>query len=300
MNATDMESEEVFALTPQRFDDLCSDLAQLPISVGVAASAAFPVALSPMSLRNYSYESCWGPIPGGDWISKELTLTGPRYIDLENYKRARYANALRNGPNAYRNEHYIHLLDGGLADNQGGQSLSDALISPHGPVPLLADINSGRARRIAVISVNARSDTDNHIGSNPAVPGLLTVVNNVIGTPIDATTARANAALQNLEATLKSAGESASAAPGNPKFGGLRVYGIAVDFDQFLPEQTQMQTDVKNIGTSWTLSPTQLQESIDAGRILLRQHPCFERLLLDLHAIAPASAEGKRAQQFCP
>ena len=51
MNATDMESAEVFAFTPQRFDDLCSDLDQLPLSVAVAASAAFPVALSPMSLR---------------------------------------------------------------------------------------------------------------------------------------------------------------------------------------------------------------------------------------------------------
>jgi len=33
MNATDMESGEVFAFTPQRFDDLCSDLDQLPLSV---------------------------------------------------------------------------------------------------------------------------------------------------------------------------------------------------------------------------------------------------------------------------
>ena len=31
MNATDMESAEVFAFTPQRFDDLCSDLDQLPL-----------------------------------------------------------------------------------------------------------------------------------------------------------------------------------------------------------------------------------------------------------------------------
>jgi len=299
MNATDIESEEVFAFTPQRFDDLCSDLDQLPISVAVAASAAFPVALSPMSLRNYSYEGCKGTIPGGGWIKADLTLPLPRYINLEEYKRARYANALRNGKDAYRNEHYLHLLDGGLADNQGVRSLTEALVSPHSPTQILDGINTGRAKRIVVISVNARSDADNDVGARPAVPGLLKVVNTVIGAPIDSTTAYANASLQDLVETLKSAGASRGQAPGHPLFIGLRVYGIAIDFDQFLPEQSQLQTDVKNIGTSWNLSPTQLQEAIEAGKILLRQHPCFQRLLLDLNA-RPVDASPALTRENCP
>jgi hypothetical protein len=53
------------------------------------------------------------------------------------------------------------------------------------------------------------------------------------------------------------------------------------------------------IGTSWNLSPVQLQESIDAGRILLRQHPCFQRLLLDLKAL-PAPAEPEIVRKSCP
>ena len=299
MNATDMESGEVFAFTPQRFDDLCSDLDQLPISVGVAASAAFPVALSPMSLRNYSYESCKGAIPPAGWISADLTLPLPRYLDLEEYKRARYANALRNGHDAYRNEHYLHLLDGGVADNQGVHSLTEMLISPHSQAEVLRGINVGQAKRIVVISVNARSDTDNDIGAHEAVPGLLAVVNSVIGTPIDASTALANASLQDLVATLKSAGAVPPQAPGHPQFAGLRVYGIAIDFDQFLPEQHTLQNAVKNIGTTWTLSPTQLQQSIDAGKILMQQHPCFQRLLLDLHA-QPAVTDPAQTRQNCP
>ena len=65
---------------------------------------------------------------------------------------------------------------------------------------------------------------------------------------------------------------------------GLRVYNIPVDFDQFPTEQRQLQTAVKSIGTSWSLSPSQLQQAIEAGRLLLRQHPCFQRLLLDIDA----------------
>jgi len=299
MNATDMESGEVFAFTPERFNDLCSDLDQLPLSVAVAASAAFPVALSPMSLRNYSYEDCKGAIPGGGWISAELTLSLPRYINLEEYKRARYANALRNGKDAYRNEHYLHLLDGGLVDNQGVQSLTEVLVSPHSPARILDAINAGRARRIVVIAVNARADKDNGVGGNPAVPGLLKVVNTVIGAPIDSTTAHTNVSLQDLVETLKAAGASSVRAPGAPLFAGLRVYSVSVDFDQFSSEQRQLQLAVKNIGTSWSLSPTQLQEAIEAGRILLRQHPCFQRLLLDINA-RPAPTEPAIVRKSCP
>ena len=284
MNATDMESGEVFAFTPERFDDLCSDLAQLPLAVAVAASAAFPVALSPMSLRNYSYEDCKGTIPGGGWIAAQLTRPLPRYVNLEEYKRARYANALRNGDDSYRNEHYLHLLDGGLVDNQGVQSLTEVLVSPHSPARILGAINSGRVRRIVVIAVNARADKDNGVGENPAVPGLLKVVNTVIGAPIDSTTARSNTRLQDLVDTLNAAGAAPVRAPGKPLFAGLRVYNIPVDFDQFPTEQRQLQTAVKSIGTSWSLSPTQLQQATEAGRLLVRQHPCFQRLLLDLDA----------------
>src|SRR6516162_3781204 len=48
--------------------------------------------------------------------------------------------------------------------------------------------------------------------------------------------------------------------------------------------QRQLQTAVKNIGTSRSLSPIQLQQAVEAGRVLLRQHPCFQRLLLNLNA----------------
>ena len=299
MNATDMESGEVFAFTPQRFDDLCSDLDQLPLSVAVAASAAFPVALSPMSLRNYSYEDCKSTIPGGGWIAAELTLPLPRYTNFEGYKRARYANALRNGEDAYRDEHHLHLLDGGLVDNQGVQSLTKVLVSPHSPARILEAINSGRVRRIAVIAVNARADKDNGVGGNPAVPGLLKVVNTVIGAPIDSTTARSNASLQDLVDTLNAAGASPVRAPGKPLFTGLRVYNVPVDFDQFPSGQRQLQTAVKNIGTSWSLSPIQLQQAVEAGRVLLRQHPCFQRLRLDLNAsTAPVAPQAVR--NSCP
>ena len=285
MNATDMESEEIFAFSPNRFDDICSDLGELPISVGVTASAAFPVALSPVSLKNYSYEGC--KPPPTEWIGDELHKTGPRYIALETYKRARYANALRRGSDPYRNEHYIHLLDGGLADNQGVHSLSEALVSPTGGTDLLYGLNTGKARRVVVIAVNARSDAEAGVGDNPSVPGMWKVLNTVIGAPIDSTTALANATLQDLIASLQNAGDAR-----------LRVYGIPIDFDQFPDSEAALRTSVKNIGTSWNISPAALADSLKAGRMLLRQHPCYLHLLIDLGV--PVDGDERRfATTYC-
>ena len=299
LNATDMASGEVFSFTPDRFDDICSDLGRLPIAVGVASSAAFPVALSPMNLRNHSYEGCAGDVPRAAWAQFALTRPGPRYLNLEEYKRARYVNALRDGPGRFRNEHYLHLLDGGLADNQGIHALREALISTHSPVRIQDAISRGQARRIVVISVNARSDTDNGVGADAAVPGLLKVVETVVGTPIDATTAYANASLEELVHELQEAGGAAPDAPGSPLFAGLRVYPVPIDFDQFLPEQAPLQSRVKAIGTTWTLSAQDLRDASDAGRTLLRQHPCYQRLLLDLGAPV-LSGLATSARALCP
>jgi hypothetical protein len=82
-------------------------------------------------------------------------------------------------------------------------------------------------------------------------------------------------------------------------FAGLRVYNIPVDFDRFLPEQRQLQIEVKNIGTSWSLSPIQLQQAVEGGRLLLRQLPCFQRLLLGLK-VRPARAEPDIVRNSCP
>jgi hypothetical protein len=49
-----------------------------------------------------------------------------------------------------------------------------------------------------------------------------------------------------------------------------------------------LQRKVSQISTSWSISSAQLQEAIDAGKILLRRHPCFQRLVADLGAPALA------------
>jgi NTE family protein len=279
LNASDMASGEGFAFTANRFNDICSDLSSLPIATGVAASAAFPILLSPLDLKDYAGKDCIGNDPSPEWIADDLKKRATRYLDVEEFKRARYANSLRRGPDTFRDVQYLHLLDGGLVDNLGAHSLLDVVMSPHGNVRLLNAINRGQISKLVVIVVNARSDPPNTLSKDPKTPGIISMIGAVTSDPIDAATAGADAQLRALLTEIKTA---AASAPANAAFTGMRVYDIEVDFDQLLPSQKELQTIVKSTPTLWSIKPEQLQAVNDAGKLLLDQHPCFQKLLIDL------------------
>ena len=54
LNATDLQAGTRFEFTQDQFDHLGSSVEQIPIARAVAASAAFPVLLTPVALRDYS------------------------------------------------------------------------------------------------------------------------------------------------------------------------------------------------------------------------------------------------------
>jgi NTE family protein len=298
LNATDMAGGEVFAFTASRFDDICSDFDQEPIAVGVAASAAFPILMSPVAFRNYSVDHCRDrPLPG--WVSQKLSGAIGPYLNIEEYKSARYANDLRRGPERFRDIDYVYLLDGGLADNLGVHSLLEAVSSPHGLGGFLAHLNDGDIRKIVVISINARSDAPQSVYQSPERPGVLKMIGSVTSVPIDAATASVDSQLDLLLAQLKEAGGSA---PPDAKFGGLRVYGVQIDFDQlrgYEPEQRALRERAKAVPTAWTISAEDRAVIKQVGVLLLHQHPCFQRLVLDMGIPAPWT-DDQFARAGCP
>ncbi len=54
IHASDMATLSRFEFNQFQFDFLCSDLSQLPIATASASSAALPLVLSPMSLKNHA------------------------------------------------------------------------------------------------------------------------------------------------------------------------------------------------------------------------------------------------------
>jgi NTE family protein len=241
----------------------------------------------------------------GEWIGVDLSLPPyppnpyTPYLNLAEYKDARYSNDLRHGPNPYRRIDYLYFLDGGLADNLGTRSLRSALIAPYDDAQVLRAINDGKIRKLVVIVVNARSDPPNKLYQQPQQPGLVSQIQAVTSVPIDANTANSETALS---ALLSELAQAAAGATGQAKFAGMRIYGITVDYDQIpadTPAHIALRDMAKDTPTSWTLTPPQLQVTEEAGRFLLRQHPCYRALLGDLHASQPPAA-GESAPPAIP
>ena len=297
LNSTDMATGEVFSFTPERFEDICSDFDGERVSVAVAASAAFPIAMSPVALRNYSASACPDrPIP--QWVAAHMASPFGRYTNLSEFKSVRYTYDLRRGgngnaPGVSRQLDYLYLLDGGLADNQGIHGLFQALsqdapriisgLQPNAePERLLQALNLGHLKKLVVIVVNARADPRELVTTRAHRPGIVGMFQSVTSVPIDSVTASVNSAMEDLLEQLKQAGGGGA---GDPAFTGLRVYGVQVDFDQFDasdPAQRQLQDEAKKIPTSWTISETEFDVLQKSASALLDRNPCFQRLLIDV------------------
>ena len=148
INATDMVAGQVFTFDRQTLDDICMDYDGVPVSLGVTASAAVPIAFTPVLLRDDSYLA--GGCPGMRNTHlpyrTPLQVAGGAYANLETYRTARYRQSLRNetvremgsGDEVppYRTPVYLRLVDGGVADNSGLTALRRALLAVGAPADI--------------------------------------------------------------------------------------------------------------------------------------------------------------------
>ncbi len=164
INATNLYQGARFEFTDPQFRYLGSDIRSYPVSRAVAASSAFPFLLSPISLVNFakppSYE-----IPGKDQDALE---------DFWNNKRTYYGvynNYIYAEPNGHKNHPYLHLMDGGLADNIGLRAIDNLYVRGG----IRKKMNSGKIKRFLAIVVNSKADNPPKIDKKESPPGLITV-----------------------------------------------------------------------------------------------------------------------------
>src|SRR4029077_7511345 len=179
--------------------------AKLKIADAVASSAAFPVALSAVTLKNYApcaaqrnaaatEGSGWLP---SDGVPEPLRIINDRATDAavgvsypkaENLARFRRGTVALTYLNRQRKADHIQLLDGGIADNLGLSLPLTLLTSSNESPSFLNWVNTGRADKLLLIVVNARGEADNDLGERTRPPGLFETLSTTIGTPIDANT----------------------------------------------------------------------------------------------------------------
>lgn len=291
LNATDMSSGQVFPFTQAMFEHLCADHAAFPLATAVTASAAFPVLLSPVTLKNHSgLPECTAPPPPSAAIAAGLDPDN-RWRGLDRYKQARWWDSLRRHADTanppFRPVDYVHLLDGGVIDNLGDSSLAAQLVQA---LPLLA---AKGKKRLVWVTVNARSDAPNSIDRDGETPDILSQISTVVSVPIDGKTAATaevvEGAFTDIDRDVRDyAACRARLGDECAKFypwGGPQVpvrYAVSVDFDQFGAADAALRDRLKAAATSWTLPRATIDDAVAAGAKLVHQHPCFRRLTADM------------------
>ena len=259
INATDMDSFAPFPFTQDTFDLIGSDLAAIPLSRAVAASSAVPVVLTPITLRNYGGKlppEIAAPATDEPLAPRQelLVLLSHRYLDPARYP-------------------YIHLLDGGLADNLGLSNLLVALELAGGWDALLHNAATGAIpRQIAIVVVNAATEPDAEWNRKLETPGLGSVASALSRNAI-------NAASQSLLARVRQslADWQAHAGPGHPD-----IHLIAIGFDQL--DSAEERAFFNQVPTRFTLPAATVDRLIEVGARLLRESPEFRALLAGTQA----------------
>jgi NTE family protein len=293
LNAADMVEGTPFPFTQYTMDLLCSDLTKMKLSTAVAASAAFPVALSPITLKNYRTVKDEPPCPvrKPGWLKPAEDTSW--YLDPPRVAWQRTASAYADGQ-----KKFIHLLDGGIADNLGVSEPYRLLTSDDVDPLFKQNILSGKIKKIVFIMINARSFTPSALDNSQATPGALSMLTASIDSSIDRATFSTSERIRSL-LTERFRGMAADIEreankPGRPMADVLRKYAanlrtaagntqfITVDFDAIADKQCRAA--YHSIQTSWALSDNQLDGLNAMGEALLAQDPSFPAALRTVNA----------------
>lgn len=294
VNATNVALGSRFEFTQEQFDFLGSDLGKYPLARAVAASSAFPILLSPLSLKNY-------PSPPGYEVP--ASVRNAMNDAATNPRRYLWAKQLL----AYQDKAsrpYLHLLDGGLADNIGLRAVADAYTRGF----IRRRVNSGAIGTLAIVVVNARTEPPENVDRKESPPHLPTVAMKT------ATVSMENFSFETIEFMRGLAGERTQAqqdiaacqrlldarCPGGPRLAAfpreVRLHVIEVNFENL--QDPKEREFFLGLPTSFTLNNHQVDCLISAGRRLLRASSDYQALLAELGGRLGEGAE--RAIEFPP
>ncbi|TNF53264.1 patatin-like phospholipase family protein [bacterium] len=276
INATDLTEGTTFPFIQEYFDFICSDLTGYPVARATAASSAVPVVLTPITLKNYRYERDCGYMPKG--IHKALK---------ERDKSRRYYQALHISPYLLEPEkkRYVHLVDGGIADNLGLRIASDRVTQMGNAWTSLKYSDQMNTRKVVFIVVNAETGVDKSPDLKRSPAGTLQVLGSVTSTPLS----RYNfETIELLRSDFKTWGEDIRTGRcSDPDYkgdaescGDIAFYLVEVDFND-IPDEKE-RTYFLNLPTSFKLDDETVDNLREIAGRLLNQSPEFQKLLGDL------------------
>jgi NTE family protein len=266
IHASDMATVSRFEFNQRQFDLICSDLSQLPLSVATASSSALPLILSPISLKNYAGQCGFDP-PGYITSEKPNSWSRKRRNELQSYLDA-------------EKRPYIHLLDGGLADNIGMRSVLE-LSALVGNLESSFDVlGVKKIRKLVYLMVSAETDPDVNQYKLDELPSLARVTHALIDIPINRystdTFELMSQAVTQWRAQLRQRVQT-DMSVFSPD---ADIYFINAGLSEV--EDPEEQARLMKIPTNLALTDNELDQLLLAASNLIRNDKEFQRLLRDL------------------
>jgi len=295
LNATDMSTGTPFPFIQDQFDLLCSDLAGVPLARAAAASSAFPGGLSALTFQNYAGGCQYQQPP---WVA----LAAQDHKSRINPRRtARAEQRLGYTAEGTARRDYIHLTDGGVADNIGLREPLVAITSINNSWSVQRLLNQKKVNKLVIIVVNAATAPATQRDKTPHVPGLIDTLTTAATVPLDnysfdtlellkASVNEYNSEAQLIDNCKKLAAQKGEQCALNiPAPHRVDLYPVQVAFEYI--DNAEERAWFKNLPTSFELPPKTIDRLRAIGRQLLSEDPQFIKLLKDLHGCMPTEKQ---------
>jgi len=267
INSTDLSAGGKFTFIQSQFDLLCSDLSTLHVARAVTASSAVPVVFPAIVLKNYAGQ-CGYENP--KWFRDALAgrLVSPRRYHLASEMNA-YLDPKENP--------YLHLVDGGIADNLGVRGPLDQIVESGGMWTRFEDIGVKPPRSMVFIVVDSSTNPKQSFVSVPGAPSLAAMIGSVSSTQLHRYNFETKELL--MEKMKDWANDMASHdAPITSHFIDLAEYAISEPAERKFFD---------SVPTSLTLDDESIDRLIALGRKLLRESAEFKDHLAELQTERP-------------
>jgi NTE family protein len=275
INATDMIHGTRVSFTQDTFDLICSDLSSFPVARACAASSAVPIVFSPITLRNYA-GSCGFTMPEALEKAIEQRELPNRQFDLAN-NILPFLDSKR--------KPYLHLVDGGVADNLGIRAMIERITMLGDAWKTLKEGGLADVHKVVVIIVNAETEIDTKWDRREAIPPFGAMLDSYSSIAISRYNIETVALIRELLPRWSDEIRRGRCPPGNistepGSCGDIQFYIIEIKFDALKDEEERSY--YKRLSTSFSLKPDEVDNLRDAAHRLLTESEEFRRLLRDL------------------
>lgn len=225
INATEMRYGKRFEFTQDQFDHLCSDLDAVPVSRAVAASMAVPVLLSPITV----------------WNHQANCIVSPRMRPVS-------------GDAAF--SRYVHLVDGGLADNTGISAVVDGVAAYGGLKQIERASRLQNVRKRVIVLVNAQVVPFETGADTPQTPGLFRQLRSLVNVPIDR---QADARVQSLVEAVRLWRAELREGSGQVQAGGADDFYV-IELNLSRADNPELAARLQRVPTSLRIEPSHLAD----------------------------------------